>query len=376
MEKMLLAERTCNRSYRVGVIADFNAQNFASLLRKTWAPVGVECLEAPLGQTMQLLLDHKAQFWGELYDAVVVWTLPELCFPEFQRAIACEGFSLKELLAQVDVFAASVRQAHCNARSIIVPSLAMPWAGRGWGAMDCVSNLGPTNLLMQVNLRLAEQFASDQRVLFLDSQRWISTAGTAAYNPKLWYMAKTPFHTSVFREAAGDVLAALDGVHGRSKKVIVLDLDNTLWGGVVGDEGWQKLRLGGHDHVGEAFVDFQRGLKRLMRRGILLAIVSKNQEATALEAIRKHPEMVLKVEDFAGWKINWEDKAQNIKEVMAALNLGLNSAVFLDDSAFERGQVRDELPDIFVPELPCDPVNLPVFLASLRCFGSRVARAS
>jgi FkbH-like protein len=206
----------------------------------------------------------------------------------------------------------------------------------------------------------------------LDTQRWLSAAGKAAFNPKLWYMSKTPFHSSVFQEASLDILAAINGIHGRNKKVVVLDLDDTLWGGIVGDVGWERLRLGGHDPIGEAFVDFQRNLKRLVNRGILLAIASKNEEVVALEAIRRHPEMVLKPEDFAAWKINWQDKAENIVELLDSLNLGLDSAVFLDDSPFERARVREGLPQVLVPELPADPTQYASFLCNLRCFDNPI----
>lgn len=358
-----------SQPYRIGLLSDFNLQNLTALLRKFFVPAGaITCVEAPFSQTIQLLLTPQAEFWAEPFDALVVWALPHVCVPGFQRVLACEAFSMDELLAEVDAFAALIGQLPETVRTIIVPSLVSPGAGRGLGALDMTANVGVANTLMQMNLRLAERFGSDRRVVFLDAQRWLTAAGAAAYSPKLWYLSKTPFHNTVFRGATDDILAALEGIRGRNKKVVVLDLDNTLWGGVVGDDGWEKLRLGGHDPSGEAFIDFQRNLKRLVNRGVLLAIASKNEEATALEAIRCHPEMVLKLEDFAAWKINWGDKAQNIKELMAGLNLGLDSAVFLDDSSFERGRVRDELPQVFVPDLPSDPMELPSFLTSLRCF--------
>jgi FkbH-like protein len=128
------------------------------------------------------------------------------------------------------------------------------------------------------------------------------------------------------------------------------------------------LRVGGHDHVGEAFVDFQRELKALSRRGILLAIASKNEEKVALEAIEKHPEMILERDDFVGWRIDWEDKALNIVDLVAALNLGLRSVVFIDDSPAERSRVREALPEVLVPEWPVDPALYAAALRDLRCF--------
>src|SRR4030095_7549892 len=148
-------------------------------------------------------------------------------------------------------------------------------------------------------------------------------------NAKLWYMAKIAFDNEVLKLAAAEIKAALRAVRGETRKLIILDLDGTLWKGVVGDVGWENLVLGGHDPEGEAFVDFQRQLKALTRQGILLGIVSKNDEAIALHAINHHPEMVLRQGEFTGWRINWSDKAENIVELTAELNLGLQSVVFI-----------------------------------------------
>jgi len=131
-------------------------------------------------------------------------------------------------------------------------------------------------------------------------------------------------------------------------------LDNTLWGGIIGDIGWEAIRLGGHDHIGEAYLDFQRALKALTNRGIILGIVSKNEESTVVEAFTKHPEMVLTLDDFAGCRINWKDKAENIIDLVSELNLGTESVVFIDDNPFERERVRHALPEVFVPEWPED----------------------
>jgi FkbH-like protein len=187
-------------------------------------------------------------------------------------------------------------------------------------------------------------------------------------DPRLWYLGKVGFTSGVLEEAARDLKAALRGVRGLAKKLVVVDLDDTLWGGIVGDVGWQNLRLGGHDGAGEAYVEFQRELKALTRRGIALAIVSKNEESVALEAIQSHPEMVLKLDDFVAHRINWTDKARNVADIAAELNLGLQSAVFLDDNPVERARVKEALPEIYVPELPADPRLYTSMLLSLRCF--------
>jgi FkbH-like protein len=199
--------------------------------------------------------------------------------------------------------------------------------------------------------------------------------GKTAYSPKLWYLAKTPFHAEVFRRAASDVKAAISAVLGASKKLVIVDLDNTLWGGVVGDLGWQNLRLGGHDYLGEAYLDFQRALKVLRNRGILLAVASKNEESIALEALAKHPEMVLRLDDFAAHRINWNDKAANIADLVAELNLGLQSVVFIDDNPVERARVREALPEVYVPEWPDDKTLFASQILEMDCFDSAYSTA-
>ncbi len=351
--------------FKLGLAADFNTQNLAVLLRKS-PLAAIACEEAPFGQLARLLRDGADVFWAEPMDAVVIWSQPQLAVPSFQRLLSFEELPAEELLREVDYFCALIKKIPATVRTVFLPSWTIPHGDRGLGSMNLSNQSGAANALMRMNLRLADQFADDKRVVLLDTNAWLRGAG--ADNPKLWYMAKTPFANTVFAEAASDIIAALQGIRGRSKKVLVLDLDNTLWGGILGDDGWEQLRLGGHDAVGEAFVDFQKNLKRLTRRGVVLALASKNEEATALNAIRSHPEMILKPEDFAAWKINWNDKAANIAELMAGLNLGLDSAVFLDDSPFERARVREALPQVFVPDLPTDPLLYPSFLAKLKCF--------
>ena len=267
----------------------------------------------------------------------------------------------------MDAFADLVRRVPQSVAAVIIPSWIVSPNER-WSGRELANGVGVTNVLMRMNLRLIDALAGDPRVVFCDTLRWTDAAGDLASNPTLWYLSKTPFHMKVFKEAAMDVLAIMDGIQGRSKKVVLLDLDDTLWGGIVGDVGWEKLRLGGHDPVGEAFVDFQRALKRLVNRGIVLGLVSKNEEAVALEAIARHPEMVLKLNDFAGWRINWQDKAKNISDLLSDLNLGLDAAVFFDDNPYERGRVREALPQVVVPDVPADPTRFPTFLSSLRVF--------
>ncbi len=243
----------------------------------------------------------------------------------------------------------------------------MPPSERGLGMLDARKG-GALATLTAMNLRLMERLEKVPNVFVLNANRWLESIGPAAINPKAWYLGKMAVSRAVMVEAARDIRAGLGALSGGPRKLLIVDLDNTMWGGIVGDVGWENLRLGGLDAVGEAFVDFQKALQALKRRGVVLAIVSKNEASVALEAIRKHPSMVLREADFVGWRINWNDKAQNILELARELNLGLQSVVFIDDNPVERTRVRDALPEVYVPEWPVEEFLYPGALRALRCF--------
>ena len=214
---------------------------------------------------------------------------------------------------------------------------------------------------------LAEQFAARQNIILLDAG-----TGTLAYGPahvsRMFAFGKILYSTHLFEKAAQEIEAVLRGLAGQGKKVIICDLDNTLWGGVVGDDGPQNIKLGAPDPVGECFCTFQSALKGMRSRGIVLAISSKNDEKLALSVIDEHPAMILRKDDFVAWRINWEDKAANIAQLAEEINLGLDSFVFLDDSPQERDRVRQALPEVFVPDMPASPSEYGPFLTALSCF--------
>src|SRR5258708_8953930 len=164
---------------------------------------------------------------------------------------------------------------------------------------------------------------------------------------------------------AGHGMRILGGQMGRSRRVLVLDLDNTLWGGIVGDDGIEGLALGSGTPLGETYAALQRMALSYKERGVILCVSSKNDEAIALDAFRHHPEMVLREDDIVAFRVNWDDKAANIKAIAETIDLGLDSFVFLDDNPAERKRVRDALPSVAVPELPEDPTEwIPVFQAA------------
>ncbi len=175
----------------------------------------------------------------------------------------------------------------------------------------------------------------------------------AFMDERLWQHSKYLCANRFLPDLARQLARTLAVQQGKVSKCLVLDLDNTLWGGVIGDDGVDGIVLGG-DAEGEAYVLFQRYLLALKQRGYILTVCSKNNEETALDVFRSHPEMLIREEDVAVFVANWNDKAANIEYIASVLNIGLESLVFIDDSAFERNQVRQALPMVSVPELPED----------------------
>ncbi len=351
------------------LISDFNAQNLVGLLDNSSEPPRFAFRHAPFGQVMQALTDPALDCWQPEPEVLIVWTRPQSVLPGFQRLLENARPGAEGLSAQVDAFSEAVRAASTRARWVLVMTWTLPTYERGLGLIDWKSEQGLARQLASANLRLVENLQVLPNVYVLDAARWTALAGAEhAHNPKLWYLGKIAFGARVFQQAAQDIRAAVLAADGKARKLVLLDLDDTLWGGIVGDVGWEGIRLGGHDAIGEAFLDFQSGLKALKNRGVLLGIVSKNDEQIALEAIRRHPEMVLRLEDFAAWRVNWDDKAANVRALVTELNLGLQSTVFIDDNPIERSRVRQALPEVLVPEWPEDTLYYRRALQALTCF--------
>src|SRR5579872_4440552 len=210
-------------------------------------------------------------------------------------------------------------------------------------------------LVERVNQRLRDE-ADAAGIDLLSIDRLVTRHGLDSwYDPVMWNTAKQevrPSMSHVYGEHVARIVAAQQG---RSFKCLVLDLDNTLWGGVIGDAGLTGIILGQGSSTGEAFLSLQHYARDLSRRGIILAVCSKNDEVNALLPFEQHPEMLLKRADIACFTANWSDKPSNLRDIAATLNIGIDSLVFADDNPFERELVRRELPMVAVPELPEDP---------------------
>ncbi|WP_267361260.1 MULTISPECIES: HAD-IIIC family phosphatase [unclassified Methylobacterium] len=223
-------------------------------------------------------------------------------------------------------------------------------------------------ILDRLNAALIELSRDDGNILF-DVEHLAATVGTSNwFSDQEWNVAKLPFSYSFIPLYADRVGSIIGAIRGKSRKCLVLDLDNTVWGGVIGDDGMAGINIRQGDATGEAHLVLQQTAVDLHKRGILLAVSSKNTDEVAREPFRNHPEMLLREKHLVAFQANWNDKASNIAAIAQELNIGLDSLVFVDDNPVERDQIRRALPSVLVPELTEDPAGYARTLIASNCF--------
>ena len=222
--------------------------------------------------------------------------------------------------------------------------------------------------LRKINLGLMDM-CRELKYLFINDMNLLQSnyGYDRSFDAKLYVTADMVLSLDFIPYAAKSIVDIILSLSGKVKKCIILDLDNTMWGGIIGDDGVENIQIGDLG-IGKAFTQLQYWVKQLKQRGIILAVSSKNDHDVAKGAFDNHPDMVLKYEDFAVFKANWNNKAENIKAIQEFLNIGFDSMVFLDDNPFERNLVKSFIPELTVPDLPEDPAEYLVYLSKLNLF--------
>lgn len=255
-----------------------------------------------------------------------------------------------------------------NSTALVIQSNFVLPLERFFGNFDQKIEPSFYSLVQKLNTHIAREAASRRNVLINDVESLASWVGRSSwFDERLWNHAKTFCALDHLPRIGRNIVDIVMTTKGRGVKCVVLDLDNTLWGGVVGDEGPLGIQISAHGE-GEAFYHFQCYLRELKRRGILLAVCSKNDRHNAIRPFHENPGMVLKFDDITAFVANWNNKAENIRTIREALNIGLESLVFLDDNPFERNLVRELVPEVIVPELPDDPSDYVKVLSELNLF--------
>ncbi len=318
----------------------------------------IDVYEAPYGMYWQELID-PASGLHEFQPDVLLLAL------DARHLAGAEGSSEA---AALELMRSCWRQARTQLRCQVLQQTLLPVFPCLLGDNEERLAQSPAAIVAKVNERLrAESEAEGVDLLAVD--RFAAVEGLGFwYGADFWHRSKHEVHpkaTAVYGDHVARLIAA---GRGKSAKCLVLDLDNTLWGGVIGDDGLNGIVLGQGSGSGEAFLDFQRYALGLSRRGVILAVCSKNDEKNALEPFEQHPEMVLKRSHISCFVANWTDKAANLRHIAKSLNIGVDALVFADDNPVERALIRQELPMVSVPELPEDPAGYVATIAAAGYF--------
>ncbi len=340
---------------RLGLLGDGTLSLLAPVIMGSGVRHSVlfEVVEGAYGSTVQQALDPTGPLHTADLDMLLLASDARMlgltrAADTAEDATACVESAFSQLKLIVDRFRPAVSAA------VLVQTLPLPLEPL-FGSFDAVEPTSPYAMIQALNAKISD-WAGAGDVVLVDIARLAATVGIERWDaPGHWFASKLPFAPEM-APVYGDVIARLvASLRGRARKCLVLDLDNTLWGGVIGDDGVAGIKLGQGSAAGEAHLAVQELAFALRRRGVILAVCSKNEEAAALLPFREHPDMVLKEDHIAVFQANWTDKAANLRTIAQTLNIGIDALVFLDDNPAERAQVRRELPLVAVPELPEDP---------------------
>ncbi len=236
------------------------------------------------------------------------------------------------------------------------------------GVIETKIDFGFHEMIEELNNSLRNISKNNNSVYVYDFNQFVSKYGEKnIFDYRQFHLGDIQIALNFIPYFAYDLMSYIKPITGTNRKCIVLDLDNTLWGGIVGEDGFDGIDLG-HSSNGKAFVDFQKELLSLWKQGIILAINSKNNFDDAMNVIKKHPDMILREKNFASIKINWNDKAQNLKQIADEINIGLDSIVFFDDDKLNQERIKQEFPEVLTIELPNDPSQFSSILKDLNDF--------
>lgn len=340
--------------FSLGIISNATTKLITPALIGTTLRAGIalSVVEAEYNQVAQAAFSEHSVFGGHKPDAVLIGIdyrgLPLIPTPGDKVAA---DKNVVGCISYIKTIANNIRSrmgTQIILQNIVPPveSFSGSFEGRLPGTLSW--------LIARINLELDALASVD--LVILDAAGLAANVGlTNWHDATLWNMAKLPFaqnYVPIYSDYVCRIIAAR---RGKSRRCLILDLDNTLWGGVIGDDGLEGILIGHGDATGEAHLHVQQVALGLRDRGIVLAVSSKNEDAVARKPFREHPDMLLREEHIAVFQANWSDKASNIRAIAETLSLGLDSMVFMDDNPAERLQVRTEIPEVAVPELPSDP---------------------
>lgn len=351
-----------HRKLRIALLGDSATQLLAKALRgAAWDyDLSLDLWEADFDQIERQVFDSESELYRSNPEFVVLFYSSHMLLNKF-RKLDEEGrakFAAAHLSSLEQLYTAI--RSHCPAKVICYNLAEIDDAVFGNFANKLESSFPCQLRSINFGLMSFARQAADFHICDLSAIQ-NSLGRQVMFSPAVYVNTGMVLTLDALPAVACRTLDIVAAVTGRFKKCLILDLDNTLWGGVIGDDGLEHIQLGNLG-IGKAFTEFQYWIKSLKERGVILAVCSKNDEKTAKEPFEKHPDMVLRLDDIAVFVANWENKADNIRRIQRVLNIGFDSMVFVDDNPFERGMVRENVPGLTVPELPEDPADYLEFM--------------
>jgi FkbH-like protein len=353
LRKQLRGKVAMPASIRLAVLGGFTTTQLATFVDLALFALGIDAqiYESDFGVVRQEILDPASGLYD--FRPQVVWLAVGRRDVAHRPAIGARGSALSAVERECQEWAhlwATIHErlgGHVIQNNFVLP----PWRSCANYEMRETGTL--TRFLADVNRAISD--APPPYVTIHDVDYLAACAGRWQWDDSRFvHHAKLPCAPEYLFDYAHSITSLIGVQLGTAKKCVVLDLDNTLWGGIIGDDGIGGIRLGHGSAEGEAFLAFQEYVKALQQRGVVLAVCSKNNEETARDVFLNHPEMIIRLEDISAFRANWIDKPANLRAIAAELNIGLQSIVFVDDNPAERAIVRQLLPEVAVPELPQD----------------------
>lgn len=347
------------RKVRIALLSSFTIEPIVSYLH-------VKCCRGRLDSQLyiggynlfqQEILDPKSKLYGFNPDVLILAVRLHELNPRLYDSFS--GLSEEEIRDEVSSVVQqiesliSVFRSHSNA-IMVIHNFETP-VRTNLGIMDHQQHSGQKNSIHEINVAIEDISRRVQGVYILDYDNLASLHGKLNWqDDRMWFLGKIPISGKNWIYLADEYMRFLQPLKGLNRKCLVLDLDNTLWGGILGEDGIDGIKLG-NTYPGNAFREFQREILKLYDKGIILAINSKNNEDNVLEVLEKHPDMLLRKKHFATMRVNWQNKMQNMREIAEDLNIGLDSIIFIDDSPAERELMRMGLPDVLTIDMPAVP---------------------
>ena len=368
LKKNLKKDFSDFKSLRVALLGDSTTQFLAQAIRAVGyeASLDLQIWEADFNQIERQVFTPESELYAYKPDVVVVFFSTQKLLNRYNKLEeeALETFAENE----IENITTIIQTISENTSSKIISYNYNEIDDAVFGNFASKTAKSFIYQLRKLNFELMQLATKWSNFFLVDLSTIQNQVGkTNFFHTSVYISTDSVISLNVLPIVARRTVDVIETINGKIKKCLILDLDNTLWGGIIGDDGIENIQIG-NIGIGKAFTEFQYWIKKMKNRGIILAICSKNTESIAKEPFEKHPDMILKLDDIAVFMANWETKVDNIKEIQRILNIGFDSMVFLDDNPFERNMVRDHISEIIVPELPEDPAEYLECLYTLNLF--------